>query len=36
VCAVPRARRLYRILFVTVSVLVLIALVFPYVVKLFY
>jgi mercuric ion transport protein len=36
VCAVPRTRRIYRILFVTASVLVLIALVFPYVVKLFY
>jgi mercuric ion transport protein len=36
VCAVPLTRRLYKILFVTVSVLVLIALVFPYVVKLFY
>ena len=36
VCAVPRTRRVYKILFVAVSVLVLIALVFPYVVKLFY
>src|SRR5215471_11298561 len=36
VCAVPSSRRIYKILFVTVSVLVLIALVFPYVVKLFY
>jgi mercuric ion transport protein len=36
VCAVPRTRRIYGILFVTASVLVLIALVFPYVVKLFY
>jgi|SRR5579859_2037769 len=36
VCAVPRNRRIYRILFVTASVLVLIALMFPYVVKLFY
>jgi len=36
VCAVPRTRRIYRVLFVTVSVLVLIALVFPYVVKFFY
>ncbi len=36
VCAVPSTRRIYKILFVTVSVLVLIALVFPYVVKLFY
>jgi hypothetical protein len=33
---VPTTRRIYKILFVTVSVLVLIALVFPYVVKLFY
>jgi hypothetical protein len=33
---VPSTRRTYKILFVTVSVLVLIALVFPYVVKLFY
>ncbi len=36
VCAVPRTRRIYKILFVTVSVLVLVALVFPYVVKFFY
>lgn len=36
VCAVPRTRRIYKILFVTASVLVLIALVFPYVVKFFY
>jgi mercuric ion transport protein len=36
VCAVPRTRWIYRILFVAASVLVLIALVFPYVVKLFY
>ena len=36
VCAVPKTRQIYKILFVTVSVLVLIALVFPYVVKLFY
>jgi mercuric ion transport protein len=35
-CAVPRTRRIYKVLFVTVSVLVLIALVFPYVVKVFY
>ena len=35
VCAVPRTRRLYKILFVTASVLVLIALVFPYVLKPF-
>lgn len=36
VCALPRARRIYKILFGVVSALVLIALVFPYVVKLFY
>jgi mercuric ion transport protein len=36
VCAAPATRRIYKVLFVTVSVLVLIALVFPYVVKLFY
>src|SRR5216684_3654035 len=36
VCAVPGTRRIYKLLFVTVSVLVLIALVFPYVVKFFY
>jgi mercuric ion transport protein len=36
VCAVPRTRRSYQVLFVTVSVLVLIALVFPYLVKFFY
>jgi mercuric ion transport protein len=36
VCAVPRTRRIYMFLFVTVSVLVLIALVFPYLVKFFY
>ena len=35
-CAVPKTRRIYKFLFVTVSVLVLIALVFPYVVKFFY
>ena len=35
-CAVPRTRRIYKIVFGIVSVLVLIALVFPYVVKLFY
>jgi mercuric ion transport protein len=35
-CAVPRTGRIYRVLFATVSVLVLIALVFPYVAKLFY
>jgi mercuric ion transport protein len=36
VCAVPRTRRIYKVLFVTVCVLVGIALAFPYVVKLFY
>ena len=36
ICAVPRTRKIYKILFVTVSLLVLIALVFPYVVKFFY
>ena len=36
VCAVPRTRRIYKALFVTISVLVLIALVFPYVLKFFY
>ena len=35
VCAVPQARRAYKILFGIVSVLVLIALVFPYVLKFF-
>jgi mercuric ion transport protein len=36
VCAVPRTRNIYKIAFAIVSVLVLIALVFPYVVKFFY
>ncbi len=36
VCAVPRARRLYKIIFGIVSALVLIALVYPYVAKFFY
>ena len=36
VCAAPRTRRIYKIVFGLVSVLVLIALVFPYAVKLFY
>jgi mercuric ion transport protein len=36
VCAIPKTRRIYRVLFVTVCVLVVIALAFPYVVKLFY
>ncbi len=35
-CAVPRTRRIYKILFGVVSALVLVALVFPYVAKLFY
>jgi len=35
-CAVPRTRRIFKILFVAVSALVLIALVFPYVIKFFY
>lgn len=36
VCAVPRTRRLYKITFGIVSALVVLALVFPYVVKFFY
>jgi len=36
VCAVPRTRRIYKVLFVVVSMLVLVALVFPYLVKFFY
>ncbi len=36
VCAVPRTRRIYKLLFGMVSVLVLIALVFPYVARFFY
>jgi mercuric ion transport protein len=36
VCAIPRTRRIYKMLFVTVCVLVVIALAFPYVVKFFY
>src|SRR5258707_10587918 len=35
-CAVPRTRRVYKILFGIVSALVLIALIYPYVAKLFY
>jgi mercuric ion transport protein len=35
-CAVPRTRQIYKLVFGIVSVLVLIALVFPYVVKFFY
>ena len=36
VCAVPHTRRVYKILFGIVSVLVFIALVYPYVVRFFY
>jgi mercuric ion transport protein len=36
VCAMPRTRQMHKILFVTVSVLVLIALVFPSAAKFFY
>lgn len=36
VCAVPRTRRIYRIVFGIVSVFVLVALIFPYVAKFFY
>lgn len=36
VCAVPRTRRIYKLVFGIVSVLVLVALVYPYVAKLFY
>lgn len=35
-CAVPRARRVYKIVFAIVSSLVLIALVYPYLAKCFY
>src|SRR5713101_2484218 len=35
-CAVPRTRRIYKIVFGIVSALVLVALVFPYVAKFFY
>ena len=35
-CAVPRARRIYKILFGIVSALVLVALVYPYAAKFFY
>ena len=35
-CAVPRTRRVYKILFGIVSALVLVALVYPYVATLFY
>jgi len=36
VCALPRTRRIYKFVFGIVSVLVFVALVFPYVAKLFY
>ncbi|MGH9711850.1 MAG: mercuric ion transporter MerT [Candidatus Acidiferrales bacterium] len=36
ICAVPRTRRIYKTLFVIVSALIVIALVYPYVAKLFY
>jgi len=36
VCAVPRTRQIYKLVFGIVSALVLIALVFPYVVKFSY
>jgi|SRR2546427_790564 len=36
ICAVPRTRKIYKVVFGIVSLLVLIALVFPYVVKFFY
>jgi mercuric ion transport protein len=36
VCAAPRNRRIYKILFVIASALVVVALVYPYVAKFFY
>lgn len=36
VCAVPRTRRVYKIVFWIVSAIVLIALIYPYVAKFFY
>ena len=36
ICAVPRTRHIYKTLFVIASVLVVIALVYPYVAKFFY
>lgn len=36
VCAVPRVRMAYKVIFSVVSVLILIALVFPYLLPLFY
>jgi mercuric ion transport protein len=35
-CAIPRTRSVYKVLFVTVCALVVIALTFPYVIKFFY
>jgi mercuric ion transport protein len=35
-CAVPRTRRIFKILFGIVSALVIVALVYPYVAKFFY
>ena len=35
-CAVPRTRRIYKIIFGIVSALVLVALLYPYVARLFY
>lgn len=35
-CALPRANRIYRVMFWVVSALVLLALVFPYIVPFFY
>jgi len=36
VCALPKTRRVYKIIFWIVSALVLVALVYPYVAKFFY
>jgi len=36
VCALPRARRIYKLLFWTCAILVLVALVYPYVARFFY
>jgi len=36
VCGLPQGRRTYKIVFGIVSVLVLIALIFPYIVRIFY
>jgi mercuric ion transport protein len=35
-CAVPQTRRIYRVMFWVVSVMVLVALVFPYAARFFY